>query len=336
MSVGDNFKILKMIDITEKNLTNRYKTLPPRLKNAIDSLSTFGLIKNISKAYSLTDEDTEIIAAYTAYVLLGVLEPKNLFNEVRVYLPTNEKTTSEIIREINFQILFPLHEELENIYKLEVHIEKDLEKEGVKLVIETKTEKPPVSERLDEEKPAWTGIEIKRAPTPEEPQVSRPEITVIKEQPTGTTEAKPFVIHKEEGQRPITEEKKFKGFEFPFGIFDKENGKVTTGESVKVRVETPGMGEDERGLQREFAQNRQPEKRVVHYSEYRTPLTPFSRPEEEIIDLQTFTKHEVPPAQPKPAESPKPPVAEKPAEKPQELKKSSPSIEGNIIDLKNL
>ncbi len=115
------------------------------------------------------------------------------------------------------------------------------------------------------------------------------------------TRGEPLIIHQEE--TPTEERKRpFKSLEFPFGFFGKE-GEAAPSEPVKVRVEVPK------------------EKRVVHYSELRTPLAPFQK-QEEIINLETFGR--------KPPEV-KAPIPAAPIKV--EATKPQPKIEGNIVDL---
>ncbi len=351
-----------MIQVTEGVLLRKYGGLPPKIKETIDSSKVSSLVGDICSAHSLSEEDKELFAVYTAYILLGLLEPKNFLGEIRVFLGIPERTIVEIIREINFQIFSPLHKELEELYKLEIHIEEELKKEFETEELNTKEVAEPVIKIKPDAEPVLPRIEIKRTPITEESPIPvfRPEVKKEREpldaargKPAATAEARPFdkaqdrpfVIHKEEEQRPATEGKKFKGFDFPFGMFDKGKGSRTTpSEPVKVKVETPGQEKPLDKTPLDETRGKQG-KRVVHYSEYRTPLTPFERPEEDIIDLQTFTKHEAPPSDQRlttndlrqtstvtqqTADKPQPAPEVKKKEEP----KTTPSIEGNIVDLR--
>jgi len=311
-----------MIQLTEEKIWEKYDSLPSKIKEALNSSFVFNLVDQIAKKFFLNETDGEILKAYTGYVILGFIPPQNLLKEITgaEAIDADEKVIVEMIREINRKIFFPLHAELEKLYKLETHIEEGLEKEVVKPVIKIKTEeekpgtKTKISlEKLGEEKPA--GVKIGVSPEKEG-------------EPFDITQGKPLIIHKEEGGPvPVQAEKKFQGLETSFGFFGKGEASAPE-EPVKVKVE--GLGSR---LTKPLFKGE--EKRVVHYSELRTPLTPFRKPEEEIISLETFgrkppeTKTPPPAASvkietPKPAE---PPKTAAPEPKPQ------PKIEGNVVDL---
>ncbi|MBI4034247.1 MAG: hypothetical protein HY378_01725 [Candidatus Brennerbacteria bacterium] len=314
-----------MIHLQEQEIKERYQRLPRVLQDALNSPSRFGAIGEISEKYKLNEEDSMVLTTSVGMVLLGYIKPQNLFKEINEYLEADEKIVVEVIRDINRQVFVPLHKELEDLYGMKTHIEGELEKEQVEPVLKIKTEerKPEAEvkiplEKLGESPPVSRPTGPATAPSDAaqgKPAAVPPPVPAA---PVGE-EVKPLIIHREEIQKPATEDKKFKGFDFPFGIFEKEGTKAMPSEPVKVRVETPG-------------------KRVVHYSEYRTPVTPFGKPEEEIITIKkeppptenkspfTWPKPEPKPETPKP-EQPKPPVVQE---------KKGPSIEGNIIDLKNL
>ncbi|MFH0712822.1 MAG: hypothetical protein V2A55_03160 [Candidatus Jorgensenbacteria bacterium] len=332
-----------MITISKTELAKRWDELSQSLRDALWSEYNADILWDTCKKEHLSEDKTQIIAALAGDVIMGFLLPEDLSKEIAENTEINREIANNIAQEIEKKILRLVINEIREIYSPPV------EKEMAGSVKDVKGEDVVRFEKLSAEKPAEIGIEIKRTPASEEPliPISKPEVKTVKEQPAGATEARPFVIHKEEEQRPVTEDKKFKGFEFPFGVFGGEKGGTISKEPVRVRVETPGQEkplDEARGKPFDKAQG----KRVVHYSEYRTPLTPFDRPpEEEIIDLQTFTKRESPPAAPQqptdafqPITVNKPPEAKKPEppaeKKPQEPLKPTPTIEGNIIDLKNL
>ena len=89
-----------------------------------------------------------------------------------------------------------------------------------------------------------------------------------------TKEGAPLILHREE---TLTGEKKssIRGFSFP-GFFKSKKTEAESPPTVKVKIETPGQGPDK-------------EKRVVHYSEFRTPVTPFNE-NNELINLEVFSK----------------------------------------------
>lgn len=137
-------------------------------------------------------------------------------------------------------------------------------------------------------------------------------------------EGKPLVIH-EEPEAEISRTRP--GFSLPFSLFRSKT--ETQGKPQAVRVETP--------------EEKKPEKRVVHYSESRTPLSPFgSEPDflrrEEKLSGQPLGQ----PSQTPAAQTPSLPK-DIPLAKEEELpimKKGIPSQPqengNNVIDLRKL
>lgn len=291
-----------MIQFNEEQLVKKYEALPPKLKEVIESSSVFEKVSQICQKYVLNDEDVQVLTSAIGLVILGLLPPHDLFQEINEYVEVNEKVLTEVIREINRQILFPLHEELEKLYRLSTHIEETVKIEEIKKP--EPSSPPPIKTPEQEQK---IEVKIPKAtpvvPTPA-PTINQPPV----ETETATGEPKPFVLHEE---KPLGQEKTTpsRTFSFPFKIFPAKP-KTETAPPVKARLE--GLEESSQ--------------RVVHYSELRTPFEAADvspQPQkEEIINLETFTRETKPETKP---------------ETKAEVKtdeKNQPKIDGNIVNLK--
>lgn len=196
-----------MLQLTEEQIVSKYESLSPKLKEVLGSDFYLERIQNIGKQFDLSADDVSVLTTATGYVVLGLVPPDNLFKEVNDYLDADERTVVEVIREINRQILFPLHSELEKLYKLPTHIEETIKLEEVKI-------------------PEPQKVEIKTvAPKPEAP---------------ASGELKPLILHEEKSFGAAQDKPKAapKPFSFPFKVFPAKP-KAPAPPAVKARVEGP-------------------------------------------------------------------------------------------------
>lgn len=127
-------------------------------------------------------------------------------------------------------------------------------------------------------------------------------------------EGKPLMIHEE---KPLTEgttkPPTQKGFSLPFGLFKSRSAREEQA-PVKARVEVP-----------------KEEKRVVHYSELRTPLTPLGGGEE-LINLEALTQMKPPTEKPPNITENNTTVTTE--DKSLDAAQDKPKVEGNVVDLR--
>jgi hypothetical protein len=260
-----------MLQLTEKQILDKYQTLPPKIKEALESTSYFEKIENIGKWFDLSRDDVDVLETTVGYIFLGFLPPQNLFKETNDYLEAEEKIVVEVIREINRRVLFPSHEELEKLYRLSTHIEETVKIEEIKKIIPSA--------------PPEKGEEKKVAPLPE--------IKIPPKSPEQKVEIKkggPLILHEE---KPIGEEKikaPPKPFSFPFRVFAAKS-KTEAPPPVRAKIEGFG-GQPPAEKKKPTVFKKEPQK-IVHYSELRTPLEPFGAPpestkQEEVINLEIF------------------------------------------------
>lgn len=266
-----------MIEATQQELAKKYNSLSGKLRDFLDSSQDFELIRKILKKYGLSDDDVEVLTSGVGYVLLGFIKPQELFQKTNEYLEADEKIVVEVIREINRQILYPLHNELEKLYKLETHIEEVLEKKQIQPIIEIKKEAPKPPVEVEQKIQVETKI----------PKITKP-----------VEEGKPFILHEE---KPVAEGKKTitRPFSLPFKIFSSRS-KPESPSPVKARVEEP-----ERIVH--YSESRTPlepfgkEEEIINLETFQTE-TEQSKPEpkpERKPEQKPETKPEESPPQPK-------------------------------------
>jgi hypothetical protein len=320
--------------ISKNELAKRWDNLSQPLREALWSEYNADVLWDICKKEHLSEEKTALVATLAGDVIMGFLLPEDFGKEIAENTKINREIADRIAAEVEKKIFRPVINEIKEIYSPPTEKEKTEVDSVVKIKDKAEETKRTIPlEALGEREPVTTNIKIEKPPTAEQ------------------TETAPFVIHQEETRKSATGDKKFKGLDFPFGFFGGEERRSGASEPVRVEIETPGT-ETKRVP---FVPAREGE-RVVHYSEYRTPLTPFGKPEDEIINFQNLTKREPPTgdlrqvtdesrqtAKTEPEnKAPEPKKTELPQQRTQEIKspkpkeENGPSIEGNIIDLKNL
>lgn len=276
-----------MIDyslIDEEKMRARLEVLPSNVRNVLESEEIQKTIQRIGREHFLDAERVTVLKQLTALGLLGFVSLGELSQEISDNLPLNQTHSKELAEELMAAVFDPVKKDLERIYE------------------------PATQSKAEEE----TSAAIPLTAFGEEKPRPIVRVGVEAEKPA---EGKPLIIHQKE--TPTEErEKPFKGLEFPFGFFGKE-GEPAPSEPVKVRVEGPTSRLSQPLIKKE-------EKRVVHYSELRTPLAPFQKPEE-IINLETFGRK---PQEVKAPAEVVPPKNAAPETKPQ------PKIEGNVVDLR--
>lgn len=104
-----------LINYTSKEIDHLLKTLPPSILDALLSEESANTIKRICQRNELGEEESSFTAETTGSVLLGLLNPNQLKNELakKVGKEKAERLAQEIIR----FILFPIKEDLSHFYR---------------------------------------------------------------------------------------------------------------------------------------------------------------------------------------------------------------------------
>ncbi len=138
-------------------LAEKYKTIPPDVREAISSTEVAVKIEDIAKEQGLLLDKADVLAEETALVMLGLSNPSNFVSTLRRKLGVSEKTAIQIANEINDQVFKEIRESLRKLYeerKEEENTEHDdaaINKQAILNEIENPTpsqssiKSPPVS-----------------------------------------------------------------------------------------------------------------------------------------------------------------------------------------------
>jgi len=292
-----------MIPINHQQILNRYDTLSENLKAAGFSPFNTKIIYQISREQHLTDDKIPKISELVGYVLFGFIHPEDLAKEIKESLNLNPEIANSIAVEIDRKIFALIRADLEKVYAPVVALAEEGQppiEEALDLRGKIKAEEPvvskveppkivPVKEKPEEKKVE----ELQPSSVPRvEPLEATPPPAEIKPEAEG-----PMIIHKEAEFKPLAETKKSLGGLFGFLRKGKKEEKKIS--PVKAQVEI-GLGTKPHELEHEITQkepSEPPKVRVVHYTEFPTPISPFGKTEEEV-------KKEVPAEAEKPAVAP--------------------------------
>ncbi len=139
-----------MKQYTEEELSSIYEKLPEKLKEALFSTATSRNILNSCKRNDIPDEKIGDVAEVIGYVLLGLLPPEELEVSISQKTGIASEVSKDIVREITRFILFPLKDDLIELYSMTdrkergTEIEKNIEETKVK-----KIEEVPVTDIND-------------------------------------------------------------------------------------------------------------------------------------------------------------------------------------------
>ncbi len=107
-----------MITVTKKQAQDRFALISPPLQDAIFSEKTADVISYIQNKYSIPDDITETIAAFTGWVLLGFVRIEDVEKELAALLAMDRKSAAAIASELNEKIFTPLRPAIEASYTI--------------------------------------------------------------------------------------------------------------------------------------------------------------------------------------------------------------------------
>lgn len=138
-----------MINYPSEQLWLLYEKLPKNLQEAIFSVETANIIGEIGERYNLKNEEISEIAKYVGYVLLGLLIPNEIEKTLKEDLNIENDLAKKISTEITQFIFSPIKESLEELYKIEIEIEKPLVPEEKPLIEKKATNKDTYRELIE-------------------------------------------------------------------------------------------------------------------------------------------------------------------------------------------
>ena len=105
---------------TQPQIEERYEKLPEVLKDAMFSVEIADKIFETGKKFGLIFEKIGNLAEETGYVTLGLLHPQDFVRALEEHLGIKADQASEIAKEINHQIFFPLRAEFKKAHNIEL------------------------------------------------------------------------------------------------------------------------------------------------------------------------------------------------------------------------
>jgi hypothetical protein len=269
-----------MVDIGQEQLNQRYEILPDELKEALFSATVAEIIWHLGQSYRLNEEKINILAADVGYVLLGLLNYKDLASEIQKDLGIDSRLALAISNDLWSRIFAQLKDKIDKIYSPISPVEKIEEK--------TVISPPPIDLRQKEEvKP-----NIPTAPTPPtitpKPLSQPPIPSSIPTSSSTTMPSGPAILFKPETASLKTPSQK-SSLGGLFGLFSKKERK-TEKEKVKAQIEAPTIKPTQ---EQKSAKTEAPTFKVVHYSQFEPKTAPTqeqSKEEPKII----FGKSEAP------------------------------------------
>jgi hypothetical protein len=315
-----------MQTISRTRALNRWDNLPLSLKEALSNPTLGESTISIARAAHLDDRRIAVFARLASYVLMGFIDKEDMVRELKESSELPAPTAAAIVDELYRKAFTPLQKDIESVYN------------------------PAHDEETDEDEARITSPELSK------PSFEIPHVTPrTSSSPSPTSSNAPFVLHEEKSFGTEIRKESMKGFSLPFGLFKSKQGEIAP--TPRATVEAPSFAKATAG------KPTKEEKRVVHYSEYRTNLAPGTG--REFINLETFGKTSVAPkavvvptpapAVPSPAKTPLTPSQTpylQTKETPLTIKKpesapplpsadpspshaaNSPKVEGNMVDLR--
>lgn len=279
--------------ITQELIEKRFDVLPEKVRGVLDSEKNREKTNKICSGNFLDEEQSLIVEQLTSLILLGFVSPKQLQSELMINAGLTEENAAKISETIKEEILSEAGNDLGRVYS-------------------------PLAES--------TSDEIKIEATKEEVAIKTPIDAITGPQTakiasTATAEPAPFVLYQDNQQKQPTEERKplNRPFSFSFNIFKPQNTAPTRSQ-VQAKIETNEAGKK---ITEAKAVKVTLPHRTVHYSEFRSPVSPFGG--------NTITNMEMPENLTKPAPTPITdnfPATPMPA--------AEPKNDEEVIDLRNL
>lgn len=138
-----------MAEIDPKIIRERYKNLPPDLKDAIFSEEVTEKIMNISNKYGLYVDEMGELGNEIGRVMLGITHPKDFIRNLMSRLEVDAEKARAIAKDVNEQIFAKVKESLKKLHKIEEEEEIGEVEPAKRAETEPKetTEQKPIEEK---------------------------------------------------------------------------------------------------------------------------------------------------------------------------------------------
>lgn len=263
-----------------EELYKRFEALPESIQDALMAPETANFVYEIGKSANLTDEKISLLAELVGDIFMNISKNFDLTNEIKNTLEVDDNVAKNISTEISKVITYIQSRPIEQV----VGEEEEEELEDAENEEEENTQLEPTENisilkpTFVKEEPAVSSVPIPKTEIPI--QQSQPVIpqsvteTPLNQEPQ-SSHATPFILHQEEEIEPAKETSKAE-----YSIHRPEFYKPTFSEEYKrgreiesaARVE---LGEDVKKAEPRLERTSAEPRRIVHYSEFRTPISPF-------------------------------------------------------------
>ncbi len=221
------------------------RDVPQEIKSWFGSEKMVELITIIINVFAIEEKDESVIPKILFAIELKRLAPKDLEREIADKLKFDVEKRNRLVSEIRNTLLVPIKNQLLDF-------------------------------GIDIDSGEITSFETKKI-EPQTPQIVRP--AFLDQSAPAITEGQPFILHNEEESRPIAEPTKLNRELVRPSFYNpvSEDSYATTPNSGVAKLDTFGLSEENKkaALSSVF-KIPSTDQRVVHYSELRTPLDPFS------------------------------------------------------------
>ncbi len=183
----------------DEKLLEMYVALPQSIKSAMFSVNVAEKIMRIGKKYGLSIDQIGELGHATGTVMVGTLHPRSFIQELEKQLRVDRAKATDIGKEINHEIFFPIREELKKLHSMEDTDEilsgKEIEKgDALKSISERRIiGKIPEGYALEKDIPepptVESGIKNQESSVPKIPPISPPQN--LPTQPEIKSEQKP-------------------------------------------------------------------------------------------------------------------------------------------------
>lgn len=252
-----------MITVLKEQVDERWDRLPEVLREVLASPAYGNIVWSAALANHLDDARAGVVARLAGFVVLGLMHPADLAREIEATLNLNPMVAASIAHELDQKIFSRFKIEIDAAYS--PALPPTAFRSPVSASSGAST--MPIDSIGGASRRPLKDVDAQRqegATSDQSPPVG-PEVTPIQ-----TSDQGPLILHKAPSISQPRSDRPFKGFSMPFK-FLKPSGDDEHAPPVRARVEAPP----------------EPSKRVVHYSELRTPLAPMSGAED-VIQLDVF------------------------------------------------
>lgn len=224
-----------------------FSSLPENVQDALLSLETADIIHEVGSKNKLNDASISILTGLVGDLLMGLVGEVDFQKRIEAEIALDSVSSNAITKELINRIVVPLKEEsTKNVEPLKpVFIAEDKKESGKEVPPPPPPLPPPVTSQ---------------APTP--PSQVAPTFEAQHETP--------FILHKEEEIEPTREASPYsmKRPEFYKPTFSEEYKRSKQAESA-AHIE---LGEEVKKVEPRMERTSAQSSRIVHYSQFKTPL----------------------------------------------------------------